>query len=95
MSFTLYVLYSLKVPRTYVGYTANLDERLNYHNGGRVRATKFCTPWRVIYTEDGLSKEEAKRRELYWKSGAGRRNLNRILRGFPPNFRKVRRGSPK
>ncbi|MFH0712639.1 MAG: GIY-YIG nuclease family protein [Candidatus Jorgensenbacteria bacterium] len=94
MSFTVYILCSLRVPRTYVGYTADLEERLRYHNGGRVRATRPYMPWKVIYTEDGLIKEEAKNQELYWKSGAGRRNLSRIIGGFPPRL-KSGRGSPK
>jgi len=93
--FTVYILLSDKLSRTYVGHTNDLEERLRYHNSGKVTATKYLRPWKVIYTENMTYVKEAKDREQYWKSGAGRRNIKKILEGFPPNFRKVGRGSPK
>ena len=95
MQFTIYILYSLRKIKTYVGYTKNLKDRIEYHNKGKVYATKYYGPWKILYKEVVSSEQEAKQRERYWKSGAGRRNIKRILDGFPPNFRKVRRGSPK
>lgn len=95
MSFTVYILLSLKIPKTYVGFTDNLDQRLKYHNSGRVQATKYFRPWKLLYQEIFNSAREAKKRELYWKSAAGRRNIKRIMKGFPPKFRKFRRGSPR
>ena len=89
--FTVYILLNDKLSRTYIGYTSDIEERLKYHNTGKVTATKHLKPWRIIYTENMASMNEAKRREQYWKSGAGRRNIKKILEGFPPNFRKVGR----
>jgi len=91
---TVYILFSEKFLKTYVGYTTNINERIKYHNNGKVLSTKYFRPWKIIYTESAVSIILAKQKERYWKSGAGRRNLKRILGGFPPNF-KVRRGSPK
>ncbi len=88
--FTIYILLSTKNPKTYVGYTANLEERINLHNDGRVSATKYFRPWKVIYTENTNSVSETKNRERYWKSGAGRRNIKNILNGFPPRFKSGR-----
>jgi len=76
MSFyTVYILTSLKTPRTYVGYTFDLTRRLHEHNAGRVNATKYYRPWSLLYKESVISLREAKKREQYWKSGAGRRKL--------------------
>ena len=84
----LYILKSEKDQRTYTGYTKNLKKRLQEHNNGEVAATRNRRPLKVIYFENCATREQAKRREIYWKSGAGRRNLQRIYNGFPPRFKK-------
>jgi hypothetical protein len=53
-----------------------------------VNATKHFRPWKIIYTESGFSLSGAKKRELYWKNGSGRRNIKKIMGGFPPHFKK-------
>jgi putative endonuclease len=87
MQFSVYILRSLRTARTYVGYSSDPIQRLKNHNNGKVGATKIYLPWEIIYTESNLSKSQAKKRELYWKSAAGRRNMKRIMTGFPPHFR--------
>ena len=71
----IYILQSLKDGRTYVGYTDDVERRLIQHNSGYVRSTKHRTPFKLLFTEEFETSAEAKRRELYWKSGAGRRKL--------------------
>ncbi len=56
-------------------------------------ATKFFRPWKVIYMEPVSSLAEAKSREKYWKSRAGRNNIKKIFAGSRPTFKKVGRGS--
>ncbi|MEK7187113.1 MAG: GIY-YIG nuclease family protein [Patescibacteria group bacterium] len=85
--YSIYILKSLKVPRTYVGYSGNPIKRLGEHNAGKVSATRDYRPWKIFYRENGFSLKEAKSRELYWKSGTGRRNIKKIMGGFPPHFR--------
>ena len=70
-----YILQSIKDGRTYVGFTENVKERLIRHNCGYVNATKHRRPFRVLFTEQAKDAQEAKKREKYWKSGAGRRKL--------------------
>ncbi|MGB2762697.1 MAG: GIY-YIG nuclease family protein [Minisyncoccales bacterium] len=89
----LYILQSKKDLRSYTGYTKNLKQRLEKHNNGKVIATRHRKPLKIIYLEKCINKEEAKKREKYWKSGAGRKNLQRIYRGVPASFFKTRRGS--
>jgi len=66
--------------RTYVGYTKNIEKRLALHNSGQVTATKYRTPLRLIFSEQFRTSAEAKKRELYWKSGGGRRKLKELLK---------------
>ena len=72
---TLYVLQSLKDNRTYVGSTNNFDRRFKEHNLGHVKSTKHRVPFKLLFTEEFSTSKEAKKRELYYKSGAGRRKL--------------------
>jgi putative endonuclease len=80
----IYILQSLKDNKTYVGYTANLTERLNYHNSGRVLATKHRRPLKLLLSENFSTIKEVKSREQYWKNGGGRRKLKQYFKeGFP------------
>jgi len=71
----VYILQSLKDGRTYVGYTPDLEKRLVKHNAGWVRSTKYRRPLKLLFSEKFKTSQEAKKRELYWKSGGGRRKL--------------------
>jgi predicted GIY-YIG superfamily endonuclease len=84
--YEVYILKSLKDRRTYIGYAENAIKRLKEHNQGKVRATRYRCPLEIIYTERHQILSEAKKRELYWKGGAGRRKLKQYFEeGFPPN----------
>jgi putative endonuclease len=92
--YIVYILQSLKDLKTYTGYTENLKVRLQQHNSGKVDATKNRRPLVIIFTEEVGSLLEVKSRELYWKSGVGRRKLKSYFKfGFPPNG--IGRGSLK
>lgn len=77
---TLYVLQSLKDHRTYVGSTNNFEKRLLLHNSGRVKSTKHRIPFKLLFTEEFPTSKEAKKREHYYKSGAGRRKLKEFFK---------------
>ena len=71
--FTVYVLYSAKFNKIYIGYTSDLPNRLISHNE---LATKGYTlryrPWDVLHTEIFKTKKEALIREKELKNGKGR-----------------------
>ena len=77
--FYIYVLKSLKDNKTYVGYTNNFQQRLYKHNSGQVKSTKFRRPLELLFSEEFNTSVEARKRELYWKSGGGRRKLKQLL----------------
>jgi len=77
--FYVYILQSQKNRRLYTSSTNNLDRRLNEHNSGLSRYTKFTRPFRLLYSEMFTTRSRAVRRELYLKSGKGREELEKIL----------------
>lgn len=77
--FIVYILQSLKDHRTYVGYTDNFERRFQEHNSARSKSTKYRAPFKLLLKEEFDSSIEAKKRELWWKSGAGRRKLKEIF----------------
>ena len=76
--FTVYSLKSEKDGRIYVGFTEDLTRRLKEHNSGKTRSTKGWVPWKVIYTEAVDSREKARAKEIYLKSGIGKEFLKSL-----------------
>lgn len=77
--FFVYVLFSLKDKLLYIGFTTNLPLRLTEHNSGRVISTKNRRPLELIYHEVFINKVDAKKREVFLKSGFGRNQLKKEL----------------
>jgi putative endonuclease len=80
--FYVYVLESLKNKNLYFGYTADLKDRFKKHNCGLVFSTKPYKPWKLIYYEGCLNKNDARRREGYLKTTQGKRMLRRRLKEY-------------
>ena len=77
-----YVLQSIKDKNLYIGYTPDLRKRLEEHNHGLARSTKPHRPWKIIYYEACLDKNDALRREKYLKTTQGQRLLKRRLKDY-------------
>lgn len=80
----MYILKSKKYPQTYVGITTNLSRRLKEHNSHSSRYTSKYKPWTCIYKEEFKSLSEARNREKYFKSSAGRKYIQHKI--IPPQF---------
>jgi len=71
--------------KLYIGSTRNITDRLQAHSMGRVRTTKSRRPVQVVYMEEFATYSEARKRELYFKSGRGRDLLREKLQsGYSP-----------
>jgi len=66
----------------YIGSTRDLQKRILTHNAGENKSTKYGIPWKIIYCEVSLNKNDARAREKYLKSGMGRRYLKNRLKFF-------------
>lgn len=80
--FYVYILRSEKNGRLYKGVTNNLKRRVKEHNSGAVPFTKTLMPWRLVYYEAFLSKEDAAREEKFLKSGKGRERIQWLLKSI-------------
>lgn len=79
MFYYTYILKSEKDGKMYTGSTRDLRKRLEQHNSGQSTYTKGRGPFRIIYYEACLLLEQARSRELYLKSGMGKRYLKNRL----------------
>ena len=69
--------------RLYIGSTRDIDKRIEAHKDGKVRTTKSRRPIKLIYSEEMTTYTEARKRELYLKSGTGREWLKQKLEEWP------------
>lgn len=76
----VYVLFSEKDNKTYVGYSNNLKRRINEHNDGLVEATKNRRPLKLLNFGCFINESDAKNEELFLKSGRGRERLKYLLK---------------
>ena len=83
----VYVLFSEKDKKLYVGHTNNLKRRIVEHQSGKSLATKNRQPVRLIYYEFYLRWSDAKRREKYLKGGNGRAQLKIQLQDILKSLR--------
>lgn len=85
MVYTVYILYSKKDKKLYVGRTKNIVTRLARHRAGCVNATKYRRPIELIHKENFDDKGEAFNRERFLKSLWGAREKKKILQEYLKN----------
>ena len=78
----VYVLRSAKDGKLYTGYTADLRQRVADHVAGRASSTHDRRPMELIYYEAYLLAADAKAREIFLKSGPGKRFIRKQLRYY-------------
>ncbi len=79
MVFKVYVLFSEKSGKHYTGYSSNIDARLESHNRLGHGWTAKYRPWKLIYTKEFETKQEAISYEKWLKTGVGRDFIKRLL----------------
>lgn len=77
-----YVLRSKKNGRLYTGYTNDLRKRFKEHNDEKSTYTKYRGPYELTYYEACVDEGDARARELYLKTGKGKRYLKSRLKRF-------------
>jgi putative endonuclease len=69
----VYILYSQRLQRYYVGSTEVVEKRLQEHNRGKSASTRAGVPWELIHTESFINRSEAVLQERKIKArGIGR-----------------------
>jgi putative endonuclease len=78
----IYILQSLKDKNFYVGYTKDLDQRIEQHNSGLVTSTKSRRPLQLVYFEACINQQDATHREKYLKTSWGKRYIKSRLHNY-------------
>lgn len=78
--FFVYVLFSEKDKKLYIGFSSDVFRRLEQHNAGMNTSTAPRRPLRLIYFEAHILASDALRRESYFKTSSGKRTLQIILK---------------
>ena len=77
----VYILYSEKCNRYYVGYNADVDARLIRHNSGMVTATKNCRPYKICAHKAFSTEIEARQEEFRIKKQKSRIYTESLISG--------------
>jgi putative endonuclease len=85
MSFFVYIIYSAKLSKYYVGYTADIPLRLTQHNTGISTFTAKASDWILKYTEEYNTREVAHQRELEIKRKKSRVYIEWLINKVGPN----------
>ena len=80
MNYTVYILFSETKNKYYIGFTADLAERLTRHNQKSKGFTGNVNDWKIVYTEFYETKEEALKREKQLKSWKSRIKIELLIR---------------
>ncbi len=80
MAYFVYAIKSEVDGRIYVGMSEDVERRLSEHNKGKTRSTKGYRPWIKIYQEALPSRADARKREVFLKSGQGKEYLKKWFR---------------
>jgi putative endonuclease len=63
----------------YTGFTTNIEERVKNHNDGKTKSTAPRRPLRLIFCEFYLFEADARKREMYLKTTAGKKAIKLML----------------
>ena len=77
--FVVYIIYSQKLDRFYIGHTEDIAIRINEHNSGISNYTSKAKDWVIKLTIAFKTREEAKRRELEIKKKKSRKYIEWLI----------------
>ena len=84
----IYILQSLKNNRYYIGSTKNIEKRLKLHNTGRVKATKYILPLKLVFIQEFENVKIARQVEYKLKLKKSRIIIERIINDGEIKFKK-------
>jgi putative endonuclease len=76
----VYILYSEKCNRYYIGYSEEIQARLDRHNRGMVAATKNCRPYIIKASKPFATEIEARKEESRLKKQKAGSILNGLFK---------------
>lgn len=80
LPYCVYVLFSERDYLLYIGFSTNVEKRIEKHNSGGNKSTAPRRPLKLIFCEYYLFEEDARKREMYFKATMGKKALKLMLR---------------
>ena len=77
--YAVYIIYSKKIDKYYIGFSSNVQERLCYHNWNSKGFSNKGKPWVLVYSEPFNTKTEALLREKQLKNWKNRDRLEKLI----------------
>jgi len=89
--FCVYIIYSQKLDRYYIGSSDNFDLRIKEHNSGLYSDafTKRGIPWEKTIVLDGLSSKQAYLIEKHLKKMKSKKYIQALIK-YPELFQKLK-----
>ena len=81
MYFT-YILQSQKDRSFYIGYSSNLEQRVEQHNKATTGYTSTKKPWKLVYFETFEFETDARKRERAIKKKKSRKFIEYLIDGW-------------
>ncbi|HEX7847263.1 MAG TPA: GIY-YIG nuclease family protein [Chitinophagaceae bacterium] len=79
LPYCVYILFSEKDHLLYTGFTTNLRKRIETHNAGGAKSTAYRGPLKLIFCEFYLFEQDARKREMYFKTTMGKKAIKLML----------------
>jgi putative endonuclease len=79
MTVYVYIIYSQKLNKYYIGYSTDLEKRLTEHNSSKSSFTAKASDWVLKYSESFSNRESAMKREKEIKSKKSRKYLEWLI----------------
>jgi len=80
MSNQVYILFSKTKNKYYIGQTNSLDRRLEEHNSGKTKSTKYGIPWELKYSKGFETRSEAMEYENKLKKMKSREYIEKVIK---------------
>jgi putative endonuclease len=80
IKYFVYAIQSKVDKRLYIGLSKDVEKRVKSHNNGETFSTKGYRPWALVYKEEIGERKQAREREKYLKSGAGKEYIKNKIK---------------
>ncbi len=76
----VYILYSEKIDKYYIGSTSNLQNRVEFHNSAKNKIwSKRGQPWEIVFEHVFESKKDALKAEKFIKKQKSRKFIQKLV----------------
>lgn len=80
LPYCVYILFSHKDFLLYIGFSKNVEARIKKHNSGGNISTANRLPLELIFCEFYLFEDDARKREMYFKTTMGKKAIKLMLK---------------